>query len=89
MLALCRAIGYDAALTAHPGARVPIATIQRLWPLVLMATHDPYFDLHLGRWLNFTTAGTLVYVLLHTPTLGAAIIQLCRYQDVACQGVRT
>ena len=86
---LCRAIGYDAATTASPDARVPIATMQRLWPLVMAATQDPYFDLHLGRAINFTTAGTLAYVLLHAPTLGAAITQLCRYQDVACQGVRT
>lgn len=28
--ALCRAIGYDAATTAGPNARVPIATMQRL-----------------------------------------------------------
>ena len=87
--ALCRAIAYDPAATAGPDARVPIATIQRLWPLVLEATHDPCFDLHLGRNINFATAGTLAYVLLHAPTLGMAITQLCRYQDVACQGVRT
>ena len=89
--ALCRAIDYDyaAAATANPDARVPIATIQRLWPLVMEATHDPYFDLHLGRLLTITAAGTLAYVMLHAPTLGAAIAQLCRYQDVACQGVRT
>ena len=87
--ALCRAIDYEMTPTVHLDARVPIATIQRLWPLVLAATHDPHFDLHLGRSLNFSAAGTLAYVLLHAPTLGAAIIQLCRYQDVACQGVRT
>jgi AraC-like DNA-binding protein len=69
--------------------RVPIATIQRLWPLVMKATHDPHFDLHLGGYINFATAGTVAYVLMHAPTLGAAITQLCRYQDVACQGVRT
>ncbi|GAB3638649.1 AraC family transcriptional regulator [Hymenobacter arcticus] len=86
---LCRAIDYDFVPTSSPDARVPIATIQRLWPLVIAATHDPHFDLHLGRLLDFTTAGTLAYVLLHAPTLGAAITQLCRYQDLACQGVRT
>ncbi|MDQ2772426.1 MAG: AraC family transcriptional regulator, partial [Bacteroidota bacterium] len=86
---LSRAVGFDPAAIAGPDARVPIATIQRLWPLVIEATADPYFDLHLGQRLNFATAGTLAYVLLHAPTLGAAITQLCRYQDVACQGVRT
>ena len=87
--ALSRAVGFDPATTTGPDARVPIATIQRLWPLVMEATADPYFDLHIGARLNFATAGTLAYVLLHAPTLGAAVAQLCRYQDVACQGVRT
>lgn len=88
--ALAQAVGFDSAATAgNPDARVPIATIQRLWPLVMAATHDPYFDLHIGRNINFATAGTLAYVLMHAPTVGAAITQLCRYQDVACQGVRT
>ena len=86
---LCQAIDFDPAVTAGPDARVAIATIQRLWPLVIEATHDPHFDLHIGRYINFATAGTLAYVLMHTPTIGAAITQLCRYQDVACQGVRT
>ncbi|MDQ2794920.1 MAG: AraC family transcriptional regulator [Bacteroidota bacterium] len=88
--ALSQAVGFDPAATAgNPDARVPIATIQRLWPLVMEATRDPYFDLHLGCAIDFTAAGTLAYVLMHAPTLGAAIAQLCRYQDVACQGVRT
>jgi AraC-like DNA-binding protein len=86
--ALSQAIGFDPSATAGPDARVPIATIQRLWPLVVEATHDPYFDLHLGSYINLATAGTLAYVLMHAPTLGAAITQLCHYQDVACQGMR-
>ena len=88
--ALSAAVGFDAAATtAGPDARVPIAIIQRLWPLVMEATQDPYFDVNIGSYINFATAGTLAYVLMHAPTVGAAITQLCRYQDVACQGVRT
>jgi AraC-like DNA-binding protein len=87
--ALCQAVGFDPAATAGPDARVPIATIQRLWPLVMEATQDLHFDLHIGRHINFARAGTLAYVLMHAPTVGAAISQLCRYQDIACQGVRT
>jgi AraC-like DNA-binding protein len=87
--ALCRAIGFDPATAAGPDARVPLATIQRLWPLVMDATGDPHFDLHIGGLVNFSAAGTLAYVLMHAPTVGAAIAQFCRYQDVACQGVRT
>lgn len=87
--ALCQAVGFDPAATAGPDARMPIATIQQLWPLVMEATQDPYFDLHIGSYINFAMAGTLAYVLMHAPTVGAAITQLCRYQDIACQGVRT
>ena len=87
--ALSQAVGFDPAAATGPDARVPIATIQRLWPLVMDATHDPHFDLHIGGHINFATAGTLAYVLMHAPTVGAAITQLCRYQDIACQGVRT
>ena len=89
VVALSQAVGFDPTAAAGPDARVPIATIQRLWPLVMAATHDPHFDLHIGGHINFATAGTLAYVLMHAPTVGAAITQLCRYQDIACQGVHT
>lgn len=86
--ALSRAIGFDPIRAAGPDARVPIATVQRLWPLLPEATGDPHFDLHLGRRFNFAAAGTLAYVMMHAPTLGGALAQLCRYQDVACEGLR-
>ncbi|MGY3088006.1 AraC-like DNA-binding protein [Hymenobacter sp. UYAg731] len=87
--ALCRAVGYYPNPAAGPDDRVPITTIQRLWPLIIAATADPYLDLHLGRLVNFATAGTLAYVMMHAPTVAAALAQLCRYQDLACEGVRT
>ena len=86
--ALCRAVGFDPAATTGPDARVPIRTAQRLWPLIVEATADPHLALHLGRLVNLTSAGTIAYVMMHAPTLGAALAQLCRYQDVSCQGVR-
>ena len=86
---LCRAVDFDPRPAAGPDARVPITTIQRLWPLVIEATHDPHLDLHLGRLVDFATAGTLAYVMMHAPTVAAALVQLCRYQGLACEGVRT
>jgi AraC-like DNA-binding protein len=87
--ALRQAIGLDAATAANPDARLPIATMQRLWQLSVTATGDEHLDLHLGQLFNPAALGIVAYVLLNSPTLGAALQQLCRYQDVACQGVRT
>ena len=87
--ALCQAAALDAAQLGDPDGRVPIAAMQRLWPLATEATADPHFDLHLAESVHLASLGVLAYVLLHSPTLGAALGQLCRYQDLACSGTRT
>jgi AraC-like DNA-binding protein len=87
--ALQQAIGLDPATASNPDARVPLATIQRLWPLAVEATGDAHLDLHLGELISPGSVGILAYVLMHSPTLGAAMEQLCRYQDIACEGVKT
>lgn len=87
--ALCRAVPLDASQLHHPDARLPIAAMQRLWQLATEATADPYLDLHLAEQTNPAAFGVLSYVLMHSPTLGAAVQQLCRYQDIACNGTRT
>ena len=84
--ALRRTLGLPASPAAlPPDARLPLATVQRFWPLAVAAA--PGLDLHLGELLNPAALGVAAYVLLHSPTLGAALAQLVRYQDVACQGV--
>lgn len=87
--ALCQAVGLDASQLLHPDGRLPIATMQRLWQLAAQASADPYLDLHLAEQANPATLGVLAYVLMHSPTLGAAVQQLCRYQDIVCNGTRT
>ncbi|TGE26261.1 AraC family transcriptional regulator [Hymenobacter metallicola] len=85
---LGRRLTLSPALLTDPDARVPISTIQQLWHEAVLATHDPHLALHLGEKINLAALGILAYVLLHCPTLGAALEQLVRYQDVACAGVR-
>ena len=87
--ALCRAVPLDAGQLHHPDARLPLAAMQRLWQLATAATADPYLDLHLAEQTNPAAFGVLSYVLMHSPTLGAAVQQLCRYQDIVCNGTRT
>ena len=87
--ALCQAASLDAAQLGDPDGRVPIAAMQRLWPLATKAAADPHLDLHLAESIPLASLGVLAYVLLHSPTLGAALAQLCRYQGLACNGTHT
>jgi len=84
---LCQRVGVDPARLHDPDARVPIAAVQQLWREAVLATNDPRLDLHLGEQLNLGSLGILAYVMMHCPTLGAALEQLARYQDVVCAGV--
>lgn len=86
--ALCQRVGVDPAQLHDPDARVPITAVQQLWREAVQATHDPHLDLHLGEQLTLGSLGIMGYVMMHCPTLGAALEQLARYQDIVCAGVR-
>lgn len=86
--ALRQAVPLEASQLLHPDGRVPIAAMQRLWQLATAATADPHLDLHLAEQTHPASLGALAYVLLHSATLGEALRQLCRYQDIACNGTR-
>jgi AraC-like DNA-binding protein len=87
--ALCQRIGVEPALLRHPDARVPIATVQRLWGEAVRTTGNEHLSLQLAEHVNPLGLGILSYVLMHCPTLGAALEQLCRYQDIGCDASRT
>jgi AraC-like DNA-binding protein len=87
--ALRRALGLTDEFLRDPDARVPIASIQRLWALAVEATGDPALSLRIGELVNPLSIGVLAYVMMHSPTVRQALGQLCRYQDIACEGVRT
>lgn len=86
---LCRRARLDPAQLQHPDARVPVAAVQRLWGAAVAATGKPQLSLLIGQEVNPLALGVLSYVLMHCPTLGAALQQLCRYQDIGCDASRT
>ena len=86
---LCRRAQLDPAQLQHPDARVPVAAVQRLWAAAIEATGKPQLSLLLGQQVNPLALGVLSYVLMHSPTLGEALRQLCRYQDIGCDASRT
>ena len=84
--ALVQATALDVAQLEDPDGRVPMATMQRLWALAVQVTDDPHLDLHMAEHVHHSSYGVLAYLLMHSPTLGAAIHKLCRYQDIVCNG---
>lgn len=87
--ALLQIVGIKNEQLKNPDARIPVATVQRLWHEAIRATDDPHLALHLGEIISPLSAGVLAYVMMHCPTLGKALEKLCHYQDIACEGILT
>ena len=87
--ALAQAVGIQADQLRDPDGRVLIRQVQALWRELTEATGDPTIALQLGELINPVAIGVLSYVMMHSPTLGQALDKLCRYQDIACEGIRT
>ncbi|GAB3704019.1 AraC family transcriptional regulator [Spirosoma flavus] len=86
---LARTIGITSEQLRDPDGRVSISKVQSLWHEIVNATGDADIALKLGELVNPLTLGVLAYVMMHAPTLGKALEKLCKYQDIACEGVRT
>ncbi len=87
--ALVGAIGIDPVLLRNPDGRIPIRQIQMLWRTLSTQTNIDRLSLQVGELISPAAVGVLAYVMMHSPTLGRAIEQLCRYQAIVCDGTRT
>lgn len=87
--ALAQTVGISAEQLRDPDGRVSIRQMQKLWAGVVSATGDPDFALKIGGMINPVAVGVLAYVMMHSPTLGAAFDKLCQYQAIVCDGIRT
>lgn len=87
--ALARAVGISPDQLRDPDGRVLVRQIQALWREIVDATGDPAIALQLGELANPAAYGVLIYVMMHSPTLGKAFDKLCQYQDIVCEGIRT
>jgi AraC-like DNA-binding protein len=77
--ALLREAGLDEAQVRDPDARVPRAALVRLWHAVAARRPDPALGLHLGTAVRAREFGLVGYTLAYSPTLGAALQRLTRY----------
>jgi AraC-like DNA-binding protein len=76
---LLREARLDEAQLRDPDARVPRAALVRLWHAVAARMHDPTFGLRLGTEVRTCAFGLVGYTLAYSPTVGAALQRLTRY----------
>ena len=76
---LLREARLDEAQLRDPDARVPRAAIVRLWHAVAARVPDPAFGLRLGAAARAREFGLVGYTLAFSPTVGAALQRLTRY----------
>ena len=84
--ALFQQAGVQLDQLRDPDARVPVATVQRLWRLGASATGDPCFGIEAGRLWHPTTCHALGYTALSSATLREALGYLVRYSRVVSTG---
>ncbi|MFL6212159.1 MAG: AraC family transcriptional regulator [Pyrinomonadaceae bacterium] len=84
--ALCRAVGLDPDLIADPDNRIPFAQLVALYEHAAQLTGDDAFGLHVGERTSPTLFDVLGYVVINSPTLGAALDRLVRYHAIWTDG---
>jgi AraC-like DNA-binding protein len=77
--ALAAQVGIDPAALG-PDARVPRASLNRLWELAVEATGDPAFGIEASRFIAQTTFHALGYAFLASVTLKDAFERMIRYR---------
>ncbi len=86
--ALVEIIGISLDCLRDPDGRLPIQQVQAIWRELSAQTDTNRISLRLGELISPTAVGVVAYVMMHSLTLGRAITQLCRYQDIICDGTR-
>ncbi|AQG78071.1 AraC family transcriptional regulator [Spirosoma montaniterrae] len=87
--ALIQTVGLTPGYLRHPDNRISIRQMHDLWREAIAATGDNSLPLKLGELVSPMSVGVLAYVMMHSPTLGAALNRLFQYQDLVCEGIRT
>jgi AraC-like DNA-binding protein len=75
-----RDAGIDPVALQAPDARVPRASLTRLWRLAVEATNDACFGLSVSRFTTQTSFHALGYAVLASTTLKEAFERIIRYR---------
>ena len=84
--ALCGTVGLDPKLIDDADNRIPFAQFVALYEHAARLTGDDAFGLHIGERTSPTLFDVLGYVVINSPTLGAALARLVRYHAIWTDG---
>ncbi len=84
--ALCHTVGLDPKLIDDADNRIPFAQFVALYEYAAELTDDDAFGLHVGERTSPTNFDVLGYVVINSPTLGAALTRLVRYHAIWTDG---
>jgi AraC-like DNA-binding protein len=85
---ILRNFGIERAAFSNPDGFIPSAIFAGILEGAARATGDDCFGLHFGENYNPKNAGPLAYVILNSPTIGAGIENVGRYQRVVNEAAR-
>ena len=74
--------GIERAVFSNPDGFIPCSIFAGVLEEAARATADDCFGLHLGERFNPKNIGQLMYVVLNSPTIGAGLENVERYQMV-------
>jgi AraC-like DNA-binding protein len=82
----CHAAGIDPDAIADPDARLGFAQVVRLYEAGSRLSRDAAFGLHVGECSHPAMFDVVGYITMNSPTVGAALQSLERYQRVWTDG---
>lgn len=83
---LYRAVGLNPAVPKDPDARIPFAQIVALYEQAAVMTGDDWFGLRVGEHVDATAFDVLGYSVINSPTFGAALDRVVRYNFIWTNG---
>ena len=83
-----RTVGLDRSVISQQEGFIPCAVFAQLLEAAAEDTQDPCFGLHFGESYEPKNIGPLVYVVLNSPTFGAAFDNIGRYLHLHNEAAR-
>ena len=83
---LYHGVGLKPTILNDPDARIPFAQIVALYEHAAALTGDDAFGLHIGEHVDPTVFDVLGYSVINSPTFGAALDRVVRYNFIWTNG---
>lgn len=85
---LMHAVGLSDQSLANPDSRIPLATMRKLWRVVIAQSDDDYLGINVGRTLSVREMGLVGYAMYHSTDLHRALKNLSRYGRIVSEAVQ-